>query len=128
MAGHFLCWIVVASTWAVNWWREGPAPSGPLYNFAKDFICHLDLFVHHTVREWSLRIALTSSTWFSANIDAVYTASFGILILLTGTLQWFLLGQFVQWIASRGRPRMARTLLVVYGVWSIASFLLWVAA
>lgn len=128
VAAHFVGWVMVAATWTVKWWREGPAPSGPLYNSAKEFIGRLDLFVHHTVHEWAMRIATTASTLLSADIGTWYTTSFGVLILLAGTLQWYLLGRFVQWVAERGWQRAALSILAVYGLWLAITLLLWVAA
>lgn len=102
LIGHFRGWIVVAVTWA--------------------------LFAHHMVHEWSMRTATTASTWFSADIGAWYTISFGMLILLAGTLQWYLLGRLVQWTAGRKGQRTALLLLAVYGLWAAAALFLWVAA
>jgi len=119
--------MVVAATWALKWFREGPAPSGPSYNSAKEFISRLDVFAHHTVHEWPMRIATTASTWFSADLGACYTVSFAVLILLAGTLQWLLLGQLVQWADKRFGRKLSLALFGLFALWGLGSLILWIA-
>ena len=125
---HFLAWCVAAGTWAVNWWRQGPAPTGPLYNSARKFIGRLDFFVQDTIHEWTIRVAATASNWFSADIGPWYTITFAGLMLLAGTLQWFLLGRLVKWVAVRSSRRLALVLLGLYGAWTAGAVFMWVAS
>ncbi len=86
--------------WAVSWWRYGPAPSGPLYYSAMKFIGRLDILVCGNAQELAIKVGHTASARLSADLGASFTVAFSCLILLAGTLQWFLLGRFVQWVAA----------------------------
>jgi hypothetical protein len=125
---HFLAWCAVATVWAVKWWSERPAPSGPRYNSAKDFIENLDILVYAGVHESTLAVGAAASAWLSADPGAALTITFAGGILLAGTLQWFLLGKLVQWVALHGGRRLAGVLLGLYGVWAAGGMFLWVAS
>ena len=128
VAAHGVAWLVVAVTWGAKWWREGPAPSGPLYNGAKHFIGRLDILVEANIENLTIKVGQAVSDWFSADLGASFTVTFGFMILLAGTLQWFLLGRLVQWLAARKGRRFVLLALWLYAVWATFSLLLWVAA
>jgi hypothetical protein len=127
VALHLFAWLAGAVTWTMAW-REGRGPSGPLYNSAKDFIGSLDILVQCNVDQVSMKTAQNAATWFSMDLGALYAITFACLILLGGTLQWFLLGRLVQWVATRKGRAAALSILGVYGVWAAGALFLWVAA
>lgn len=127
-AVHFVAWCAAAVLWALNWWRDGPAPSGPLYNSAKNFIGHLDILVHGSVQELSTKVAQGAAAWFSADLGASFTIAFGCIILLAGTVQWIGLGRLVQWTAARAGATVASALLGLYAVWAGGALFLWIAS
>lgn len=119
MAAHFAAWLLTAALWLRNWAEEGPAPSGPAYNTAKHFIEHLDPFVWHTVQEWTIRIA----TSFPTGMGTAFTITYAILILLAGTLQWFLLGRLIQWTDQRLGRKPTLTLFGLYALLAATALL-----
>jgi hypothetical protein len=46
------------------WWRNGPAPSGPLYNEAKHFIGRLDILVEAYIENLTIKRASQFQTGF----------------------------------------------------------------
>lgn len=127
-AVHLLVWFVVAVVWAVNWRLNGPSPSGPLFNSAYRFIGRTDYFVKATIDDLTMKIGLTAAGWFSFDLGATFTVVFACLILLGGTLQWFLLGKLAQWTAARKGITTAMTVLALYAVWIGGSVFIWIAA
>jgi hypothetical protein len=128
VAGHMLAWSAAAISWAVSWWRYGPEPSGPLYSSAMRFISRMDILVRGNVEELTIRIGQSASAWLSVDLGGCFTVAFACLILLAGTLQWFLLGRLVQWVAVRKSRVIAVGILGTYGVWAAAVTFLWVAS
>ncbi len=63
----------------------------------------------------------------TADLGACFTVGFACLILLAGTLQWFLLGRLVQWLATRKNRFVAVVVLGLYGAWAAFAVILWVA-
>ena len=127
VALHLFAWFAGAVTWTMDW-REGGGPSGPGYNSAKDFIGSLDILVQCNVDHVSMKTAQNAATWLSMDLGAWYAVTFAFLILLAGTLQWFLLGRLVQWVALRKGSVLALALLGFYGVWAAGVVFLWVVA
>ena len=128
IAFHFFAWCTAAITWAVKWSQGGPAPSGPLYYAAQTFISQVDVLVSGIVHELTVKVAQVGSTWFSWDSGASLTVTFACLILLAGTLQWFLLGKLVQWVAVRRGRAAALSILGLYAVWAAGALFLWVAS
>src|SRR5262249_9859086 len=89
---HFLAWLAAVAIWTLNWRRTGPAPTGPIYYGAEKFIHHIDALVYGVVHELTVVVAKAVSAWLSLQIGACLTVTFAVLILLAGTVQWFLLG------------------------------------
>jgi hypothetical protein len=124
---HFLAWCIAAATWTLKWVREGPAPYGRLYNSAYLFIGRVDILVRETARRLAVYIGQSGFDWLAGQYGAWLTISFAFLILIGGTLQWFLLGRLVQWIADHKHQRFARMLLGFYVAWAAGAVLLWIA-
>jgi hypothetical protein len=124
---HILAWCTVATVWTINWWRSGPAPAGPLYYDAEKFIHHIDIFVYDAAHGLSIKISQLAAIWLSADLGACLTITFAGLLLLAGSLQWFLLGRVVQWAMVHGGTTLALGLLGFYVLWIGGSTFLWVA-
>jgi hypothetical protein len=124
---HVLAWFIVAVNWAVSWWYYGPNPAGPLYISAMRFIGRLDILVRANVEELTIRLGQMVSAWLSIDLGACFTVAFGVLILLAGTLQWFLLGSLVQWLAARRGRILAVGVLGILGAWAALAAFLWIA-
>lgn len=128
VAIHVLAWFAAAVTWGVSWWRYGPDPSGPLYYSAMRFIGRLDILVRGNVEELTIKVGQTASAWLSTDLGASFTVAFACLILLAGSLQWFLLGRLVQWLAVHKGRKLAFAALGAYGAWAALALFLWVAS
>ena len=100
MTMHALVWVLVMGVWVAAW-RVEPAPMGPPFNFAKRFISRVDVLVASPLDALSVGLALRTAKWFGTDLGLTYSVLFGGLILLAGTLQWFLLGRLIQWIALK---------------------------
>jgi hypothetical protein len=125
---HLIAWFAVAISWTVNWRLNGPSPSGPLFNIAYRFIGRVDYLVRATIYDLSVKIGQAATAWFSADLGASFTVAFACLILLAGTLQWFLLGKLVQWITARKGVALGSAVIGAYAIWIGVSVFLWVAA
>ncbi len=127
-AVHFLAWFAVATSWIVNWRLNGSSPSGPLFNFAYRFIGRIDYLVKAIVEDLTIKIGQTAAGWFSFDLGASFTIACACLLLVGGTLQWFLLGKLVQWTAATKGITAGVAVLGAYAIWIGASAFLWVAA
>jgi hypothetical protein len=125
-AVHVLAWIVVASTWIVNWRQNGPSPSGPLFNFPYRF-GRIDYLVKAIIEDLTIKIGQTAAGWFSLDLGASVTVVCACLLLLGGTLQWFLLGKLDQWAAATAGTNAGLAVLGAYAMWIARSVFLWVA-
>ena len=128
VAVHFVAWSFAAMNWAVGWWRDGPYPGGPQFNNAAEFIGRVDVLVYGTVFEWTVRVVRVAVGWWEVDPQASVIIAFGSLLLLGGSVQWFLLGRLVQWVAARRAGRVpALWILGCCGVWvAVAAFGWWV--
>jgi hypothetical protein len=97
---HVLLWMVVMVVWFFAW-RVEPAPMGPPFNFAKRFISRIDILVSSPLDALSVSLAMMTARWFGTDLGLTFAVLFGCLILLAGTLQWFLIGRLVQWVAVK---------------------------
>jgi hypothetical protein len=125
---HLVAWLVVAAIWIVNWRLNGPSPSGPLFNSAYRFIGRIDYFVKAIIEDLTMRVGQTAAGWFSLDLGASSTIACAVLLLLAGTLQWFLLGKLAQWTAARKGTAAGLSVLGAYAIWIGASVFLWLAA
>jgi hypothetical protein len=128
MAVHLVVWLVVATVWIVNWRLNGPSPSGPLFNSAYRFIGRMDYFVRATIEDLTITVGQTAARWFSVDLGASFTIACAVLLLLAGTLQWFLLGKLAQWTAARRGIVAGLSVLGAYAIWIGLSVFLWIAA
>src|SRR5437868_11211077 len=94
IGAHFGAWLAVVGVWILNWNIEHPT-SGPTFNFAKRFISGMDLLVYPITQTVSLWIAVQAPAR-----EPSFIIAFASLILLTGTIQWFLIGRLVKWISA----------------------------
>jgi len=74
---------------------------GPSFNFAKRFLSRIDILVSSPLDGFSVTAALNIAKWIGTDLGLGYTILFGVLILLAGTVQWFLIGRLVQWVATK---------------------------
>jgi hypothetical protein len=120
---HLTLWITVVIVWIFAWQRQ-PEPMGPPFNFAASFIKSVDFAVSPLVSNLAVSLALKSQRWAGADLGLAYTLLFACLILLLGTLQWFLIGRFIQWL---GTKRRALALLSISGAvsWVLYCILAW---
>lgn len=125
---HLIAWLVVAAVWIVNWRLNGPSPSGPLFNSAYRFIGRVDYLVKAAIEDLTMRVGQTASGWFSLDLGTSFTIACAVLLLLAGTLQWFLLGKLVQWAAAKKGIAAGLSVLGAYAIWIGASVFLWLAA
>jgi hypothetical protein len=125
----YVCgWLASSVVWAINWMNDGPAPWGPVYNGAKQFLGGLTPFVHHAAQEWTLFSGVRVSNWFAVDLDACFTVIFAGLILVLGALQWFLLGQLAEWVYLRWGQRPSSVLLSFYALWAAGDLFVWLFA
>ena len=122
---HAVAWFSVAFAWVINWWKNGPAPSGPAYNLPREFLADIDFLFYHSAHEWSVQIATRAATWDLGDLGAWFTVTFGALICALGSLQWFLLGKLVQSVDHRCGEKWCRVLLVGYGLVLLVAILRW---
>jgi hypothetical protein len=122
--GHAVLWCIVMLVWVVAW-QTVHAPIHPEFNNAKHFIGAVDVLVYLNVDDFSWRLAINVAHWFNADIGLVCTLSFSGLILLAGSLQWFLIGRLIQWTFAKYGPRLAKYLTVAVILWTCSFALLW---
>jgi hypothetical protein len=115
---HAVMWLAVSITWFVAW-REEPAPVGPSYRFAFKFISNIDALVSPQIEALSVRVASLGAQIFNANLGLTFAVLFGILMLFAGSIQWFLIGRFLQWTAKK----YGQTAFILLGV----GVIVWVA-
>jgi hypothetical protein len=121
---HFLLCMLVMVVWLFAW-RVEPAPMGPPFNFAKRFISRVDILVSRPLDAISMSLATRTAKWFGTDLGLTFTVLFGILILLAGTLQWFLVGRFVRWTALKYGQRTAILLTIGLGCCIGLAFITW---
>jgi hypothetical protein len=100
----------------------------PVFNSAYRFIGRIDYFAKATIEDLTIKIGQAAAGWFLFDLGATFTVVSACLILLGGTLQWFLLGKLAQWTAARKSITSGITMLAIYAMWIGASVLLWTAA
>ncbi len=99
VAVHGLLWAAAMAAWLVGWREYWPI--GPTFNGAKDFLSFIDVWVACPLDAFSQMAALKAGQWFGVDLGVTYTILFGCLILPAGTLQWFLTGRLIQWVAAK---------------------------
>jgi hypothetical protein len=102
MAMHAFLWAAVMIVWVFAW-RAEPAPMGPSFNSAKQFISRVDVLVSPQIEGLTVSLATRMAKWPVKDLGLAYTVLFGCLILLAGTMQWFLVGRLISWVAVDGQ-------------------------
>ena len=125
VAVHALAWSCVMVAWIFSW-RVEPAPVGPLFNFAKRFIGHIDLLVYFLTDKLALAVAVRSKGWVGADSRLVFTVAFACMILVSGTLQWYLLGRIIRWALMSHGQILAAILATVLLGWVGIQMVLWI--
>jgi hypothetical protein len=123
VAMHLALWIAVVVVWTFTW-RSQPEPMGPPFNFAAGFIKGIDFAVSPLVSNLAVGLALKSQSWVGVDLGFAYTLLFACLMLVLGSLQWFLIGRLIQWL---GAKRWVLALLSISGAacWVLFCFLAW---
>ncbi len=121
---HLIAWLSVVVVWVAAW-KDGPAPSGPQFNFAKDFIGAVDYPVYCNADALAMRVAQRAAAWFSADFGVWYEVTLGGLLLVAGSVQWFLLGCLTQWIANRKGRKQALMFFCSLNAWIVGALLFW---
>ncbi len=127
-AVHAVIWCIVMVVWSVAWQRVH-APIHPEFNTAKDFLGAVDILVYLNVDELSFRLATLPTSWLHWQGDwgLAYVVIFAALMLLAGSLQWFLIGRLTRWTCSEYGPRLAKYLVAGITIWIAYSAFVWVA-
>ena len=101
---HCALWVVVVVVWSFAW-RVEPGPMGPLFNFAKRFLSRVDGVVSGSIDAVSVPLAKAGESFLDGDIGLWYTIIFAGLMLVGGTIQWFLIGRLLQLVSSKyGQP------------------------
>lgn len=124
VATHAFLWATVVSVWIFAWHHESP-PMGPTFNFAKRFISRIDALISPQTDELSVSLAMQTAKWSRVDLSLAYSVLFGCLILLSGTLQWYLLGRLLQFIASKYGQTSAIVFTVGIGCWLTLASVSW---
>lgn len=104
---HCVLWAVVMIVWSFAW-RVTPGPMGPPFNFAKRFLSRIDGVFSGSVDAVSVPLAKAGQSSLGGDVGLWYTIIFAGLMLVAGTLQWYLTGRLLQLISSKyGQPSAA---------------------
>lgn len=97
---HGALWLLVAAAWSVAW-REEAAPMGPAFNSPKRFLVLIDGVISGSVDAVSVHLAIAGASLLDGDMGLWYVVLFGGLMLLGGTIQWFLIGRLIQFVESK---------------------------
>jgi hypothetical protein len=101
---HCALWVVVMVVWSFAW-RGEPGPMGPPFNFAKRFLSRIDGVVSGSIDAVSVPLAKAGESSWSGDVGVWYTIIFAGLMLVCGTIQWFLIGRLLQLVSAKyGQP------------------------
>ena len=104
---HGVVWTVVMIVWSLAW-RESHGPWWPQFNFAKRFLSRVDGVVSGSIDAVSVPLAKAGGSAFGGDVGLWYTIIFAGLMLLGGSIQWFLIGRLLQFVSSKyGRAAAA---------------------
>lgn len=124
MAMHAFLWAAVMIVWVFAW-RAEPAPMGPSFNSAKQFISRVDVLVSPQIEGLTVSLTTRMAKWPVKDLGFAYTVLFGCLILLAGTIQWFLVGRLISWVALKYSQASAILLSAGVGCCIALAFILW---
>lgn len=97
---HTVVWTVVMIVWSLAW-RESHGPWWPQFNFAKRFLSRVDGVVSGSIDAVSVPLAKAGGSAFGGDVGLWYTIIFAGLMLLGGSIQWFLIGRLLQFVRSK---------------------------
>jgi hypothetical protein len=97
---HIGLWAVVMMVWSLAW-RESHGPWWPRFGFAKLFLSRIDGVVSGGIDAVSVPLAKAGESALGGDVGLWYTTIFAVLILIGGTIQWFLTGRVLQIVSSK---------------------------
>ena len=122
---HLLAWVATAFVWAQAW-SEDAAPTGPRFNFAKEFIARIDIAVYLNAASLSQGLAQKLSPIATLNMNLCYVVLLAGFLLLLGSLQWLLAARFVEWVRVKSGTKVAATLALGLILWALGATGVWV--
>jgi hypothetical protein len=124
LSAHLFLWAGVTLVWIFAW-RVQPAPMGPSYRFASQFIGRVDALISPQMEQLAIKMAMWMAKLSGADLGLTFAILFGCLILLGGTLQWFLMGRLIQWTASKYGQTSSLLICVGISCWLAAAIIPW---
>lgn len=97
---HSVVWTVVMIVWSLAW-RESHGPWWPQFNFAKRFLSRVDGAVSGSIDAVSVPLARVGGSAFGGDFGLWYAIIFAGLMLLGGSIQWFLIGRLLRFVGSK---------------------------
>lgn len=78
---------------------------GPPFNFAKRFLSRVDGVVSGSIDAVSVPLEKAGESSLGGDVGLWYTMIFAGLMLVGGTIQWFLIGRLLQLVSAKyGQP------------------------
>ena len=97
---HCTLWVVVMVVWSFAW-RVEPGPMGPPFIFAKRFLSRIDGIVSGSIDAVSVPLAKVGESFWGGDVGLWYTIIFAGLMLLGGTVQWYLIGRLLHLVNKK---------------------------
>jgi hypothetical protein len=120
---HIVLWSTVVVVWVVAW-QVQPEPMGPQFRFAQQFIKDIDIAVYSLVATLSVNLAQTAHGTVGAALGFAYALVFACLILIAGTLQWFIIGWLIRWLNAKYQF-LSLFAMIALVCWVVISLLTW---
>jgi hypothetical protein len=120
---HAFLWSAVIVVW-IRAWQVQPEPMGPPFRFAQGFISFIDDVFSSPVESLSVTLALKAHQWFGVDLGLAFVILFAGLILVAGTVQWFLIGRLIHWLGGKWRPA-ATLMTIAVACWVFFGLLMW---
>lgn len=121
---HSVVWTVVMIVWSLAW-RESHGPWWPQFNFAKRFLSRVDGAVSGSIDAVSVSLAKAGGSALGGDVGLWYTIIFAGLILLGGSIQWFLVGRLLQFVSSKYGGAGAAILACCLVIWVALAGVSW---
>jgi len=121
---HSVTWTVVMIVWSLAW-RESHGPWWPQFNFAKRFLSRVDGVVSGSIDAVSVPVAKAAGSAFGGDVGLWYTIIFAGLMLLGGSIQWFLIGRLLQVVSSKYGSARAAILACCLVIWVALAGVSW---
>lgn len=123
LISHATAWLLTTAVW-YSAWASNQEP-GPRFNFATRFIQRIDVLAYRVAEDASFEIARLYTTWSGGDLELWYVITYSVLILIGGSIQWLVLGQFVGWTRQRLGPKFGFVLLIAGCLWFLGGLTLW---